>query len=213
MAVDYSSLQTEIISWCPSRLGDAAFVAAVPSFISDAEHRFNRKLRIRLTEQIATSTITSADGSLGLPGDYLELRSLQILTNPPTAPVYVTPEKLAVDQQTQSLTYTGNPVEFTIIGNEVVFWPPPAAGSNLGVSFVYWASVPPLATNTTNALLTTHPDLYRYAALVYAALWEGDDTAAQKWEGIYQNILTELKEVDERSEFPGLATIRTDVTY
>ena len=49
----YSDLRAAIATWA-MRDGDAGFEAAVPTFISLAESRFNRSLRVREMEAVAT---------------------------------------------------------------------------------------------------------------------------------------------------------------
>ena len=46
----------------------------------------------------------------------------------------------------------------------------------------YWAKIPALASNSTNWLLTDHPNLYLFQSLYFAALFQRDGQAMQDFE-------------------------------
>src|ERR1700755_589216 len=62
------------------RDGDADLAAEVDDYIRLAEARFQRELRLRAQEQRATATVTGP--YLDLPADFLELRNIQLNSDP-----------------------------------------------------------------------------------------------------------------------------------
>src|SRR6185312_4924309 len=71
----YDELKDAIAEWL-ARPGDATLLPFVPVFVTLAEARLNRRLRVRAME--ARTTITLASALTALPTDFLELRTLRL---------------------------------------------------------------------------------------------------------------------------------------
>jgi hypothetical protein len=192
MAYDtYPALQAYIVRTA-IRTGDPEFTAEVPNFISDAEVRFNRTLRIAGMEKTVTLS-PDAFGAVILPDDYLEYRSVN-----PGVSGYG--EMEMVDPGSQVGDYQGGGVgrRFSISGNVLQTYP--AAGN--GVILTYFARVPALSdANPTNWLLTLAPDLYRYGALLEAAPYMEEDARAATWKQYYDAAFNDLTSADTRARY------------
>ena len=213
MATDYLSLVSEITAWSPDRANDINFIASIPGFITDAETMMNGDLNIRWMESIITTTITDyVNGFVGLPADYISLKSVELLTDPPSTPNYVTPETLAQNRSGYSLNYAGNPNQFTEINNTLQFFPVPSASSSpVTVKIIYAAKIPTLvptapATTATNLIIANCPLLYRAATMIFASLWARNPDEVSLWKAAYTEELNRVKQTDNRSEYPSFAT-------
>jgi hypothetical protein len=78
----YTELKTAIADW----LDRGDLTANIPDFITLAEARVNRELRIRPQEVRSTMTTTAGNRYHALPGGYLSMRNIQI-NNDPTVPL------------------------------------------------------------------------------------------------------------------------------
>lgn len=192
MAYDtFPKLQAYIIRTA-IRTGDAEFAADVPNFISDAEARFNRTLRIAGMEKTVALTPDGL-GAIALPEDYLEYR----FVNPGVAG-YGEMEMVDPGSQVGDYRTGGVGRRFSISGNVLQTYP--AAGN--GVILTYFAKVPPLSdANPTNWLLSKAPDLYRYGALLEAAPYMEEDNRAQLWKTFYDTAFADLTSADTSARY------------
>src|SRR3546814_18391700 len=108
----YSELQAAIANWL-ARPGDATLTPFIPDFIRLAEARISRDLRLRAMELRATAEIT--DGHLALPAGFLEMRNLQLNTQPAVRLDLVSPE--AVDAL-RGRSPPGRPPSYAGLGGE-----------------------------------------------------------------------------------------------
>lgn len=193
---NYSELQTAIINW--SHRADLASI--IPDFITLSEAKFNRNLRTRDME--AAATITPSGGNAALPNDYLELRRLYLDTDANIELEYLTPEAFYV-------RYPVNPLNdadsrfFTIESGNIVLSAQSAA-SDLKV--LYYQKIPALTvSNTTNWLLTSHPDLYLYASMAELADYTKKPDEVQKWNAKAQAVVDSLIKSDLSGKYSGSA--------
>ena len=84
----YSELQTAVANW----LNRDDLTDRIPEFITLAEARFNRALRIRAMEGLYTASTVKDQRNYNLPTNYLQMRSFRINQDPKIALSYVTPE-------------------------------------------------------------------------------------------------------------------------
>lgn len=165
----YSDLQAAVASWL-HRTGDTDLTAIIPDFIRLAEARFNRTLRTRsMLADLASTPLVS--GAATLPTDFLAFKELRYDGSPS-----YTLEPRPLEWVRNQPADASQPNYFAVTGTQVVCWP--TAGSIKGT---YYQSIPALASNSTNWLLTAHPDLYLFAALVEAVLFTQDDSRVQMW--------------------------------
>ena len=124
----FTELKDAIADW----LDRSDLTARIPDFITLAEARLNRDLRIRPMEVRSIMETTSGQQYFNLPGGYIQMRNIQLNTNP-TAPLeYITPEML--DRLYGSST-TGKPRAYTLIGDEIQLAPIPDSDYTVEMAF------------------------------------------------------------------------------
>lgn len=188
----YAQLQTAVASWT-HRTGDTTFTDMVPDFIKLAEVRFNRILRTTDMEETLASTAL-VDGAASLPAGFLAFKELRYVGD-----VNYTLQPKPIEWIRAQASNTGDGAQyFAVTGSQVVCWP--EAGSIRGT---YYEEIPDLATNSTNWLLTAHPDLYLFATLVEAALFIQDDSRIPLWAEKASALLDAVQRTDDRNQFDG----------
>jgi len=199
MALDtFSNLKTSIANW----IHRDDLTSQIPDFITLCEAKINRVLRIAQVEVRATATL---DGQYeGLPTDFLEMRSIQTTGATGHELEYVTPQKYNQEYKTSD---SGNPVIYTIIGSEIAFGPPPQ--DSYTMEMVYYKGFTALSdSNTTNWVLTNHPDVYLYGSLLAAEAHIKNDPRIEPWRRQYDEAIMGIVEADSRARYPGPLRIR-----
>jgi hypothetical protein len=171
----------------------------IPEFISMAEARMGRELETRSQEKRATATLTGGDAFVSLPTDLRSIRMVKLNTTPTEVLEYYTPQKI---NELYSSGGSGKPRAYTIIGGEIKFAPTPDSGYTAEI--VYMEGVPDLSdSNTTNTILTRHPDLYLYGALSAASVYLMDDQKTQVYDSLFTRSMEELKREEEKGQHAG----------
>ncbi len=203
----YSELKTSVANW----LNRDTLTSYIPDFITLAEKRIHRDVVnlghfLRGMEKRAADSTTAGNRYLGLPTDFLSLRSIKITsTNPITRLEYVTPDRF---NEIYAGSDTGTPRVFTIIGDELAFGPIP--DSAYTVEMDYYGSITVLSdSNTTNWFITNAPETLLYATLLEAELFVKNDQRASTWKDLYDTALAGLIRFDSASRYPtgGLRTV------
>jgi hypothetical protein len=178
--------------------------SVIPSFITIAEAKFNRKLRVRQMITRAEGQIESA--FFAYPADWLQAKEFQLNTNPITRLKFVT-EAYGDELKSNSYVSTGQPVYYTITGTQLEFIPTP--DSTYSAELTYYAKIPALSdSNTSNWLLTYAPDLYLYGALMEAAPYLKDDERLPVWSQMYINSLGDIEVADQRASVSSTPLVR-----
>ena len=184
----YAQLQTEIANW----LDRSDLTARIPTFIELAEANFNRV--IRQPDMITKNDSFSISGRYTtLPTDTLEIVRIVLDLTPVIVLEYMTPEELS--ERRITLTGTGKPYYFTIIGGstnqlEVLRSP----DSTYTASIIYYTRIAALTDSaTTNWLLTNHPDIYLFGALVQAEPYLKNDERMPMWTSMLDKALNDLR--------------------
>jgi hypothetical protein len=164
----YTELQTAVSDY----LARSDLTAYVPNFISLAESRMNRDLRVRDMETSASVTMTAGSGSL--PSGYLEWLSATWNGSTDQDLRYVEPNS---EEWRYRHRPGGNPMVFTILAGNIKI--KPVVTGNL--TLVYYSSIPALASNSTNWLLTRSPDVYLNYSLAEAYIFIKDPTTAKDY--------------------------------
>lgn len=203
----YAALQTAVLTWL-ARPGDTFVSPSIPDMITLFEAEATRRLKSRFAEEIASLTTTIGVATVALPSDFGELRYAKITsTNPDRPLVYMTPEQL---DTIWSADERGEPVNFTIQETSLRFGPVPDAAYT--VSVLYQQGVPALsASNTSNWLLTNHPDAYLFGTLVEAVAFIGDDERVVGWLARRDASFVSILSADRKARWGGGALqIKTD---
>lgn len=191
----YSELQTALDNW----LVRSDLSSRTPEFIDLAEAGFNRDIRHR--RMIATTTLTTVGGTatVALPSDYLEARALVLETTPKRVLQAASTGQIAQDYADGE---TDKPVIYAIEGSNVRFGPTP--DSAYSVTLTYYQQIPALTgANTSNWLLTNHPDVYLYGSLVAAEAFLMNDERLPVWGALLTRALEGLGLESKRSELSG----------
>src|SRR5262249_50728241 len=176
----YAELQTAVGNW----LDHSLFAARIPEFIALFEACANRRLRVR-QQEATTNLAPDANGSATLPVDYLSLRRVTWTGSPLVELAYVHPSYLQA-------AYPSAPADvpriFTIEGPTLKVRPLDQTALEVN----YFQKIPPLATTDPNWLLTAHPDLYLFGALVEAEMFGVNDERAPLWKARRAEIFDEI---------------------
>lgn len=184
----YSDLKASIGDW----LNRADLTAAIPDFISLAEAQMNRRFvaegPVRQMVARADATISTEFGTV--PDDFMGTRAFYMNATPTLQLIYCEPEQI-LQRKAQTTQLTGCPRYFSVVGGEFQFFPAPSQAYSAELTF--YQRIPALSvSNTTNWLLTLHPDAYLYGALAQSAPYLKDDARLAGWVQIYQAILSDI---------------------
>ena len=192
---NYTELQTSVADW----LDRDDLTARIPDFITLAEARFNRLLRIRSMETEAEQVTVAGTRSYSLPTDYRQMRTAHLTTNPITPLSYIAPE---IMDRIWAGSQMGKPLSYTIKGNNVYIGPSPDVVYT--IKFLYYKKVPSLsALVTTNDILDDSPDLYLYGCLLEAEPFLQNDNRVQLWKLAFDQAIADIQEQDEKDRHSG----------
>jgi hypothetical protein len=192
----YSDLQTSIANY----LARSDLTSIIPDFITLAENRLRRELRIRQMLKSVTTSTVSGDATVELPSDFLEIRDFVVMTNPIQPLSYSSPSSLSNDLRTSEV---GVPLSYTILASE--FQLAPAPDGIYTLKMLYFAAPPYLSSsNTTNVFLNIAPDGLLYGALVEAEPYLMNDARINTWGSMYDRAITSLTKSDEEGQYSGV---------
>jgi hypothetical protein len=190
----YAQLQSAVADWAAR----ADLSPRMADYITMAEARFNRELRVRQMETEATVTMTEGTGTL--PTDFLAMKRVTYQGTPVSELYYQTPAYL---QDAFPDTGASDPVVYTLEGLSIKVRPV----TSTSVKVLYWQKIPALADDaTTNWLLTAHPDLYLAATLAEVAQWEPDIPDAARYEARTVELIERVSRLSAQA--PGQMQIR-----
>ena len=190
----YAELQTSLAAWM-ARSGDTVITGIAPDAIAMAEAHFNRKLRVADME--ANATGSSTNGILTLPSDFQAPRTVSIDSYGELK--LVTPDWAKANYPTG---LGGIAQWYTLQGLTLTTYPAYTGD----VSLDYYQSIPALTdSNTTNWLLTAHPDLYLAQALGQINAFTKNAEAAGLWFSQAAGIIEDLNKSDQSRRYSGAA--------
>lgn len=178
MITDYSSLKTAITDW--SHRSDLS--SYMDDFIKSAEQRIATDLRVRELETSTSGTLSGI--TLALPSDFASLRRLTIATQ-----VKYEPESVGANGLRRFYdSSNGLPTYYAIVGSNIEFNRTP--DSEYAYELDYYKKPTALtASNTTNDIITTYPNIYLYACLIEAGYFAKNDSDIQRYTDKYRQIL------------------------
>ena len=191
---NYTSLQSTIADY----LARSDLTSEIPDFISLAETRLSRDLRIRQMLKVATAPTVAGDSTVSLPADFLSMKDIHLDGNPTHVIDFQSTSNFFRNTRT---TQAGVPLNYTLLGSEFQFAPIPDAAYI--IRMVYFYKPPVLSdANPSNLFLATCPDLLLYAALGEAEPYLMNDERLQTWGSLYQRGVDSLTKSDDDAEFP-----------
>ena len=176
-------------------LGRSNLTDFIPDFITIAEARHKREIRIR--EMLTRGSITVDARQISLPTGLLEAKSLKLLTSPVTLLKYKSQHELDLFRSES----TGKPEYFTI-NNEIEFDIEPDS-SYSGEILYYKAETALSDSNTSNNILSRAPDAYLYGALVASAPFLMNDERLTVWNELYNLAVTGLANSNKQDAISG----------
>jgi hypothetical protein len=199
----YTELQASIASW----LNRDDLAANVPDFIALAESSINTEVRHWRMETRAETTI---DGQFtGIPSDWLSTIRFHLESNGTTDLRYLSRAAMQ-SQRSETQDSTGTPKYYG--NNSGQFEMLPAPDGSYNAILLYYAKVPALSdTNETNWLLTHHPDIYLYGALLHSAPFLQEDARAQTWAALYTSAVKRVNDSSNKSTASG-SGLRLNIT-
>lgn len=217
MALDtFTNLKTAVLRHA-ARPGDSYLEAALPDLVTLCESRIHYgsasgglvSEALRTQDMEARVTATVNEEYEDLPTDWLEMRSLKLLTTPVVDLEYRTPQQF--DREYAGNGGTGQPRIYTITGRQLRFGPAPGSASYTA-EMGYYAKVPALGPDmATNWLLTKAPGIYLYGTLLeLAPMIKADDRLAG-WFALFAGAIGGLQTQDRRARSSGASlAVRTD---
>ena len=189
----YANLKTNIADY----LARQDLTDKIPMFISLAEKRLNRDLRLRQMLQQSTYSLTSGY-KVPTPADFLEMKDIHIDANPVVNLNFKTVSQF---YRLSNSSGSGVPINYTLVSDNFVLAPRPTGASTINMTYY---KIPKVLsdTNPSNEYLEVCPDLLLYASLVESAPFLMDDERLVTWEQLYTRGLTSITKSDEQSEFP-----------
>ena len=192
----YSDLQTSIANY----LARSDLTSQIPDFITFAENRLRRELRIRQMLKSVTTATVANDSTVELPADFLQVRDFVVVTNPLTPLSYSSPSSLSNDPRASEV---GVPKSYTILAND--FQMSPVPDSVYTVKLLYFAAPAYLSSsNTSNVVLTAAPDALLYASLIEAEPYLMNDARINTWGTMYDRAIASLAKSDEEGQYSGV---------
>jgi len=197
----YSDLVTAITSDWPAR---SDIAASADQFIVLAEAIANSKLRMRQME--TTATLTPVSNLCTLPTDYIEYKRAVEVASIRRRLEYITED--AADALYPDRA-SGLACNFTILGSQLMAFPL----STNDIELTYYQKIPGLtSTNTTNWLLTAHPNFYLHACLLYVGEYIGDATRVSNESQFLQSYIDLMNAVENRGKFGNAGVTLTGCT-
>lgn len=192
----YSDLKTSVANY----LARTDLTDQIPDFISLAELRMQRELRIR--QMLASTTLVTVSGTktVSLPNDFIEVRDFVVDGNPAQPLNYFAPAALSRNSRT---TQSGKPLDYTILASAFQLSPIPDGVYNLGL--LYYAKPTPLSdANTSNVFLANVPDMLLYASLLEAEPYLMNDARVATWVALYERASSSVTKSDESGQYSGV---------
>jgi hypothetical protein len=194
----YAELQDALSTWL--NRGDVE--QSIPTFISLAEAKFNRRIRDYRMVKRANAEIDTP--YFIVPTDWQENIRFQINTTPIITLEYVTPDQAAEEKRLNS--GAASPAFFTMVGDQFQIVPSPDGAYE--AELTYYAKIPALSDeNTSNWLLDVAPDMYLYASLMEAAPYLEEDARIPVWSSMMEKAFNDIQIESDRAK-TGSSSIR-----
>jgi len=186
----------------------------IPHFISLAESRMSRSLRVPSMERRVL--LDTSQGVAYVPTDFLEAKSMYYIGGSQRQ----TLERTNASRVNEIIQMTGEvvgiPRYFTRMDNQFAFAPKVADGSTEDgdtlIELEYYTTIPSLVqgspTTTTdpegsNWILDMAPECYLFGALHEASLYVKDFDRAQYWKVKFEEAIVNLQKMGDMAEYAG----------
>lgn len=183
---DYTELTDAIADW----MNRSDLSGAVQSMVALAEARMRRELAPFFGE--LSESIICTDGEGGLPDDFSIARRVvydtRALDNVSAVGAYNITSTLA------------EPYAYSIEKGFLKLWP----AVDATVTLLYQPTIPQLSeASPTNDILSAHPDLYFYGAMMFAEGYVANDMRAATFAQLFDSALADVKTYLTRQRYGG----------
>ena len=194
---NYTNLQTEIANW----LNRDDLTSVIPTFIQMAEAQFNRDIRHWKMESRADGQQSGGDQWMQVPADWLETIRLHLTGSGTSALTLASRAAIADIRAKNENVSTTLPYYYSHADGQFELYPTPVEDTDF--ELLYYQKIPDLATNSTNWLLETAPDVYLYGALVHSSAYLQEDARIATWGQLYGAAAARLNESSEEARYSG----------
>lgn len=174
----------ELIAEVSARSGVSDVASRARMHVGMAEKMLSRRLRLSGMETAVTLT-TDAEGSVGLPDDFQEMRIVR----------------------TSKRELTRQPVGMVLYGRATGYF---VHGKTLKSSYnsaphdcLYYAAIPGLEENNTNWLLADEPEIYLQSVLLQVYVSQCDVDKAQTISGYLDGLIATAQQADHMKRHAG----------
>lgn len=189
----YNDLLTQAANW----LHRSDLTSNIPDFVTLAESKINKALRVRQMETTTASTIAS--GVIAVPSNYIGLKDAYISSTSPYGPLTRKTAEFIYDKYPYRVA-DKQPVYIGREGNNFIFGPYP--DSNYTVTLVYYNRLAALS-GTTNTVYTSYPGLWLFGTLAESAPFIKDDKRVQIWQLKFKELLEAVQDESDDEYYSG----------
>lgn len=189
----YATLRTAVANFAKpnTSLATAETTDRIPEYVQNSRAELQRilvKAKFRKLDNLTTS-LTVTDGVATIPTGFQGVKSLRQNGEYKQRITYQPIDRI----EAMDSTATGEPVHYDRVGDTLVMWPP----ITTTVRMRWTGSLTALsADEDTDWLITDHPDLSLYAALLEADMRLDLEEMRTKWQAAYARKLEQLLATD-----------------
>ena len=187
----FAELKVAAANW----LDRSDLTSRILEFITLAEARINRALRVRAMETVSTAISTTAGTrEYSLPTSFVQMKTFSLTTEPITPLSYITPELM---NRIWAGSTKGKPEVFTIIADNVRLGSNPDAVYT--TSMTYYKTFTALSDAApTNWVILNAPDLILYGVLLEAEPFIMNDERIPLWATAFKQPLDDIQFADNK---------------
>jgi len=187
---NYTELQAAVANY----INRSDATASIPDFVALAEADMNQRLRCPENE-VSDTAFAITDRYTALPTAFAEMRRVVLTATPREELVPIAPSLAG------GFFESGRPIYYAITGNQLEVVP----FGSYTLELFYWRTVPALASNSTNNVLTAYPNLYLFGTCAQAGIWLDDPGLTSRFMPIYEQALNFANTKSQRQLGSGLA--------
>jgi hypothetical protein len=191
---------TDLKSTIAETLNRDDLTTAAQTFIALCEAQVNRDIRHWRMEVRTSGQQSAGDEYMQIPADWVETIRFNVVGNG-TSPINLMDSTTMAENRARYNDQYGKPTAYSLEAGQFHLYPTPVADVDL--ELLYYAQVPDLASNATNWLLSTAPDIYLYGSLLHSAPYLQDDNRVAVWAQLYSAAVTRLNESSVSAKYSG----------
>ncbi len=191
----YDELKDRLAKWLDRNNIDETIIE---DLIDNAQRKLYREMRLGQWETRTVTNTIAGETYIQRPSRSNGIRYIKLNTNPIQVLQYETPDTIG---NAAMGSYSGKPIAFTIIGDDIRLAPTPDGEYELEVSYV---QMPPMLSDLvqTNWVMDNAPELLLYKTLLEASPYLGDDARIGIWQSAYLDAKNSVEEQDEDIRYP-----------